>query len=85
MLRERAIDVVTFSSSSTVRNFFQLFDGAEDLKKRLNETIIASIGPITAQTVREMGLDIHVVAPQHTIPSLVQSLVDYVKRQVPTS
>lgn len=85
MLRERAIDVVTFTSSSTVRNFFQLFDGPEDLKKHLNGTIIASIGPITAQTVREMGLDVHVVASRHTIPSLVQSLVDYVKRQVPTS
>lgn len=85
MLREHSIDVVTFASSSTVRNFFQLFDGAKDLKKHLNGTIIASIGPITARTVREMGLDVHVVASQNTIPALVQSLVEYVKHDGPTS
>ena len=84
LFRDRLIDVVTFASSSTVRNFFQLFDGARDVKQHLNGTVIASIGPITAQTIREMGLDVHVMAGQNTIPALVQSLVDYVRREVPS-
>ncbi len=78
MFRDHVIDVVTFASSSTVRNFVQLFDGTADLKKNLNGTIIASIGPITAQTIRDVGLDVHVMAAQNTIPALVQSLIDYV-------
>ncbi len=85
MFRDQLIDVVMFASSSTARNFFQLFDGTHDLKKNLNGTIIASIGPITAKTIREMGLDVHVMAAQNTIPALVQSLVDYVKHEVPAS
>lgn len=84
LFREHSIDVVTFASSSTVRNFSQLFDGAHDLKKRLNGTIIASIGPITAETIRETGLDVHVMAARNTIPALVQSLVDYVRHEVPS-
>ncbi len=85
MFRDQLIDVVMFASSSTARNFFQLFDGAPDLKKNLNGTIIASIGPITAKTIRDMGLDVHVMATQNTIPALVQSLVHYVKQDVPAS
>ena len=84
LFRDRLIDVVMFASSSTVRNFFQLFDGVRDVKKHLNGTIIASIGPITAETIREMGLDVHVMAAQNTIPALVQSLVDYVRHEVPS-
>ncbi len=85
MFGDQLIDVVTFASSSTVRNFLQLFDGTDDLKKNLNGTIIASIGPITAQTIRDVGLDVHVMAAQNTIPALVQSLVDYVKHETSAS
>jgi len=85
MFCDHVIDIVTFASSSTVRNFLQLFDGADDVKKNLNGTIIASIGPITARTIRDVGLDVHVMAAENTIPSLVQSLVDYVKREAHAS
>lgn len=84
LFRDHLIDVVTFASSSTVHNFFQLFDEARDLEQRLNGMIIASIGPITAKTIREMGLEVHVMAAQNTIPALVQSLVDYVRHEVPS-
>lgn len=84
LFRDRSIDVVTFASSSTVLNFFQLFDGTRDVKQHLNGTVIASIGPITAQTIRELGLEVHVMAAQNTIPALVQSLIDYVQHEVPS-
>ncbi len=85
LFADHAIDVVMFASSSTVRNFSQLFDGAADLKKNLNGTIIASIGPITARTIRDVGLDVHVTAARHTIPEMVQSLVRYVTRDAAAS
>ncbi len=78
MLRDHGIEIVTFASSSTVRNFLQLFDGTDDVKQHLDGTIIASIGPVTAQTIRDAGLDVHVMAAHNTIPALVRSLVDYV-------
>jgi uroporphyrinogen III methyltransferase/synthase len=73
----QGIEIVTFASSSTVKNFVELFGGAGELKKILQHTIIGCIGPITAETVRELGLQVDVVAGQNTIPALVESLVNY--------
>ncbi|GGA57614.1 hypothetical protein GCM10011507_06230 [Edaphobacter acidisoli] len=66
-------DAITFTSSSTARNLFTLLE-AGGIK--LPEKIIrASIGPITSQTLHELGHPPHVEAASHTIPALVQSLV----------
>ncbi|MDP4127336.1 MAG: uroporphyrinogen-III C-methyltransferase, partial [Bacillota bacterium] len=53
LLREKEIHAVTFTSSSTVRNFVNLLDGEISL---LNEVSLYSIGPITSATARELGL-----------------------------
>ena len=74
------IDMVTFASSSTVRNFAELFGGVQELQKTLQHTIIGCIGPITAETARELGLQVDVVAGQNTIPALVEALVEYRQR-----
>ncbi len=65
------IDVVTFTSSSTVRNLVNLLDGNTGL---LDGPLIACIGPVTAQTAREMGLSVGVVARHHTVKGLVEAL-----------
>ena len=57
---------ITFTSSSTVKNFVALA-GAESLAG----VKIASIGPITSATARELGLTVHAEANPHTIPGLV--------------
>jgi uroporphyrinogen III methyltransferase / synthase len=81
-LRSQEIEVITFASSSTVRNFVELFGGIEELKKNLQHTIVGCIGPITAQTARELGLQVDVVAGQNTIPALVEALVEYRQRPI---
>lgn len=81
----QGIEIVTFASSSTVRNFVELFGGTEELKKILKHTIIGCIGPITAGTVREQGLQVDVVAGQNTIPALVEALVEYRRRPAQAS
>lgn len=70
------IDVITFTSSSTVRNFAQALvgDDTSALPALIGETLIAAIGPITADTVREFGLTPHIVGEEHTIPGLVAAL-----------
>ena len=62
-------DFVTFTSSSTVENFVAAF-GAEILSR----TKVATIGPITAQTLKKFGVDADVVAKQFTIEGLVAAI-----------
>ncbi len=69
------IDVVTFASSSTVRNLCQAL--GEDAASLLAGTVIACIGPVTAGTAREFGIEPAVVAGEHTIPGLVTAIRDH--------
>ncbi|MDP9132876.1 MAG: uroporphyrinogen-III synthase, partial [Nitrospirota bacterium] len=81
-LRTGAIDVISFTSSSTVRNFLELFLSKEDMLRLLGETSIACIGPITAATAREAGLTVQVMAGQNTIPALVDAIVESVTHSI---
>jgi uroporphyrinogen III methyltransferase/synthase len=76
LLTSGTMDVATFTSSSTARNFVALLDGDTSLLKGLT---IASIGPVTSQALAEFGLKVDVEAGEHTIPGLVQSLVEHFK------
>lgn len=69
------IDYVTFTSSSTVRNFFSLVP-AEDVREYVqNGLCMACIGPITADTLREFGFEPEITAAEYTIPGLVDALL----------
>ncbi len=65
------IDVITFTSSSTVTNLIDMLDGDAT---RLGAAEIACIGPITAATAREHGLDVSIVADEYSIPGLIDAL-----------
>jgi uroporphyrinogen III methyltransferase/synthase len=73
--------VLTFTSSSTVNNFCELFDSRDELTKLTAGVMVACIGPITADTARAHGLAVSVVPSANTIPALVSALVDYVKER----
>ena len=68
------VDVTTFTSSSTVTNLSRLLGG--DIEP-INQTVVACIGPVTAETAREEGIRVDVVANQQTVDGLVESLVDH--------
>ncbi|MFQ6014563.1 MAG: uroporphyrinogen-III C-methyltransferase [Anaerolineae bacterium] len=74
MLLAGQIDVVTFTSSSTVRNFVALLDGVAP-SQALAQATVACIGPITAATARELGIRVDLVAEEHTVEGLVGALV----------
>jgi uroporphyrinogen III methyltransferase/synthase len=63
-------DYVTFTSSSTVRNLLDAVGARFPRWAR-----VVSIGPITSQTARELGLEVHVEAERHDIEGLVEALV----------
>jgi uroporphyrinogen III methyltransferase/synthase len=81
-LRRGQIDMITFTSSSTVANFAQLFDG-KSLPDILGETPIACIGPITKKTVEDFGGSAAVSARDFTIPGLVGVMVEYFQTNLP--
>ena len=66
----RAADYVTFTSSSTVRFFLQSIDGELPPDVRL-----ASIGPVTSESLRERGREPDVEATRHDIDGLIDALV----------
>ncbi len=65
---------ITFTSSSTARNFLELL-GAEN-KHLVTGVMLASIGPVTSKTLREVGLGVHIEASEYTIPGLVAALAE---------
>jgi uroporphyrinogen III methyltransferase/synthase len=76
MLRRKKIDLVTFTSSSTVRNFIKMLD-ATNLNDLLTSVTVACIGPITAGTARELGLKVDVAADNYTIEGLLEAILKY--------
>jgi uroporphyrinogen III methyltransferase/synthase len=77
MLLSGEIDTVTFTSSSTVRNFAAMMRD-DDLTEILRGAMIACIGPITAKTATALGLRVDVVAEEYTIKGLISALVSEV-------
>jgi uroporphyrinogen III methyltransferase/synthase len=67
-------DIITFTSSSTVKGLACMVGGDVGL---INRATVACIGPVTADTATGMGIHTDVVAPTHTIPGLVAALIEY--------
>jgi uroporphyrinogen III methyltransferase/synthase len=75
-------DVVTFTSSSTVERFLRL--AGEDGRALLARSVIAAIGPVTADTLRKAGFEAGIVPGEYTIAALGAAIVDYfANRQAP--
>jgi uroporphyrinogen III methyltransferase / synthase len=76
-LRKGTIDMVTFTSSSTVRNFLALLEDKEPggVKSLMAGVKVAAIGPITAKTVTDSGLKVDVMPKEHTIAAMIEAIV----------
>ena len=76
-LQDGAIDMVTFTSSSTARNFRgQLPDGPQ-VQALMKNVAVACIGPITAETASSLGFHVDLTAEEYTIEGLCTALIDY--------
>jgi uroporphyrinogen-III synthase len=82
--QNRRPDWITFTSSSTVKNFMALVDESRGRvgrdhtggshKRHLKGVRLASIGPVTSSTLRELGLPVDVEAAEYTIPGLIEAI-----------
>jgi uroporphyrinogen III methyltransferase/synthase len=77
--RARSADFITFTSSSTVRNFVEA--AGNGIRK---EARVVSIGPVTSQAIRDAGLAVDVEAERHDIEGLVGALLDAVAKTAAT-
>ena len=67
------VDAITFTSSSTVKNLVKLLDNDTAM---LTGVCIACIGPVTAATAGRFGLNVDIVAQDHTVDGLVVALLE---------
>lgn len=97
----QGVDLLTFTSSSTVENLFAALEQAvpeqsinqstHDMSSvetalaklaALANPAIACIGPVTAETVRSIGVQVDIVATEHTISGLVDAIVAYYQQNL---
>ncbi|HCG99133.1 MAG TPA: uroporphyrinogen-III C-methyltransferase, partial [Actinobacteria bacterium] len=83
LLAEGVIDIATFTSPSTIDNFAKLV--GSDLQRLIDGLAIAVIGPVTADAVKKLGLNVDIVAGEYTIPGLVEAIVEYAGAKAPAN
>jgi uroporphyrinogen III methyltransferase/synthase len=79
-LEQRAVDVVTFTSSSTVRNFAALWT-SDELRSLMDGVTVACIGPITRATASALGLGTQIMPTEYTIPALARAIAAHFDEQ----
>jgi uroporphyrinogen III methyltransferase/synthase len=75
-LSQKRIDLITFTSSSTVKNFKALIP-AQAFESLVQGVPTASIGPITAETAAGLGFEVTIVADTYTIPGLCDAILNH--------
>lgn len=76
LFENKVIDLIIFTSSSTVKNFVSLLEKGR-FKDQLGGITVACIGPITAETAKKLGMKVHIVPKEYTIPALVDAIVKH--------
>ena len=76
-LETKSIDIITFTSSSTVSNFKSLLP-VDRFSELINGVTIASIGPITTETAERLGFTVNLTAERYTIPGLVEAILNQI-------
>lgn len=76
LLFDSSVDMITFTSSSTVENLFEAFD-ERTIKPQLDRMARAVIGPITAQTLESHGVSPSFIPDNYNLEVFYRSIVEY--------
>ncbi len=76
LLADEKIDLITFTSSSTVNHFVELLK-KEYLKSALKGIVIACIGPVTSRTAKAWGMRVQIQPKAYTSPALTRVIAEY--------
>lgn len=78
MLRTRRLDILTFTSPSTIDHFMEIVE-AHQLQNELDQCIVACIGPVSLRKAEEWGLTVHSVPETYTVEEMLKSIIEYLK------
>lgn len=81
LFKENQIDVITFTSSSTVNNFIKIMGSGFKLSRNVK---IACIGPVTAATAKKAGIAVDIHQEEYTMEGLVGALIDFFRKKPAT-
>ncbi len=79
MLLDRQIDVVTFTSAASIRNFAHTF-GLEQTADLLQQTVVAVCGPVTAEAAARLDIPVSIMPSEYTVGALVQAIADHYQK-----
>ena len=80
LLLERQVDIVTFTSGSSVKNFVTAL-GADQTVDLLRRVDVACIGPVTVDEATRLGVATTIMPSEHTVPAMVQAIVEHVRER----
>ena len=81
-MNEGKVDVITFTSPSTVTNFMEIMGRNSVIPPQVK---IACIGPVTAAAVKKAGLPVDIIQERYTVPGLVERLIEYFRNIEPST
>ncbi|HHW37621.1 MAG TPA: uroporphyrinogen-III synthase [Bacillales bacterium] len=81
LLESRSVDIITFTSSSTVTNFVELLKETSGWRNWLEHIQIACIGPITEKTAIQAGFNPQIVATEYTVAGLLEAIVSKYRQE----
>jgi len=76
-LRRGDVQVVTFTSSSTVKHYVEFFASREEAAMLTAKAVVACIGPIAAQTAEAAGLKVSIRGKSNTVPALADAIAEH--------
>ncbi|MFP7299859.1 uroporphyrinogen-III synthase [Neobacillus niacini] len=79
VLTEGEIDILMFTSPSTVNHFVSVVK-EHQLEKHIEKCVISCIGPVTEKRLREQGLPVHVSPKEYTVKEMVKSTIEYLEK-----
>lgn len=82
-LSNNMIDAITFTSSATAQNLFQIADECaktDELRKSLKRITVIAIGSRTKRTLSDLGVDVHVLPEEYTTEAMVKAYADYIRK-----
>ncbi|WP_099352093.1 uroporphyrinogen-III synthase [Fredinandcohnia onubensis] len=80
LLKENQIDIITFTSPSTVKQFYKMVEQIE-WQQWTKNVIFACIGPETKKCAKQLHIPIHICPKNYTIDHLLTEIIDYLKAQ----
>ena len=78
MLSKRSLDILTFTSPSTIDHFMEIVK-ENNLQKQLEPCIVACIGPVSQRKAEEWGMTVHAAPEKYTVEEMLKSVIEYLR------